>query len=133
MATDVADDVVHVGVTLHGHQLIDHHGAGQADAAQGVALQVDQHHVLGTLLRVADQLLDARGIVIAFKPRTGTGNRPGLRVAGVHRHQPFRRGTDHVAAMRAEQAGEWCRVGAAQLRIQRLRTDRRGEPGAPAP
>src|SRR5690606_13597010 len=56
----VADDVVHVGVAFDRHQLVHLDAAGHADAAEVVALQVDQHHVLGALLGVADQLTHAR-------------------------------------------------------------------------
>src|SRR5690606_19888664 len=55
----VADDVVHVRVALHGHQFVDLDAAGHAHSAQIVALQVDQHHVFGAFLGVADQFADA--------------------------------------------------------------------------
>ena len=64
-ATYVADDVVHVRVTLNRHEFVDLHAARNADATQVVALQVDQHHVLGAFLRMPDQFADLRKIVIA--------------------------------------------------------------------
>src|SRR5690606_4803353 len=69
----VADDVVHMRVTLDRHQLVDLHAARHAHATEVVALQIDQHHVFGTLLGMADQFADARGVVVAGKtwPRTG--------------------------------------------------------------
>src|SRR5690606_11417241 len=57
-AGDVGDDVVHVFVGLHHHQLIHAHAAGPADPAQVVAFQVDQHHVFGPFLGMADQFAD---------------------------------------------------------------------------
>src|SRR5690606_25245393 len=45
-AAHVADDVVHLGVAFHRHQLVDLDAARLADPAQVVALQVHQHHVL---------------------------------------------------------------------------------------
>ena len=42
------------------HELIDVHGARFADAAEVVAFQVDQHDVLGALLRVGVQLAGQR-------------------------------------------------------------------------
>ena len=51
-AFDVADDVHHVRVALD-HEGFGHlHAAGLRDAADVVARQVDQHQVLGALLRV---------------------------------------------------------------------------------
>src|SRR5690606_6555122 len=75
-AAYVAHDVVHVGVTLHHHQLVDLDAAGAADAAEVVALEVDQHHVLGALLGMADHLADALDLVVTRKPRPGAGDRP---------------------------------------------------------
>src|SRR5690606_30451560 len=71
----VADDVVHVGVAFHSHQLVHLDTAGDAYPAQVVALEVDQHDVLGALLGVADQLADPQGFVITTDPRLGTGDR----------------------------------------------------------
>ena len=53
------DDVVHVGVALDDHEFVDPHGPCLAHAAEVVALEVDQHHVLGAFLGTADQLRDA--------------------------------------------------------------------------
>ena len=50
---------------FQGSALCDADAAVPADAAEIVALQVDQHHVLGALLGMADQLAHARGIVVA--------------------------------------------------------------------
>jgi hypothetical protein len=54
-AFDVADDVHDVRVALDAKGLGDLDGAGFRDAADVVAGQVDQHHVLGTLLGVGQQ------------------------------------------------------------------------------
>ena len=47
----------HVGVGLDPHQLLDLDAAVLADAAEVVAAEVHQHHVLGALLLVLEQLL----------------------------------------------------------------------------
>src|SRR5690606_7823585 len=88
-AAHVAGDVVHVGVALHHHQLVDLDAAGSADAAEVVALEVDQHHVLGALLGVADQLADASGFVVAPQPRPRAGDGPGLDDVAADRDQAF--------------------------------------------
>jgi hypothetical protein len=54
-ALDVADDVHHVRIALDREGLGDLHAAGLGDAADVVARQVDQHQVLGALLRVGLQ------------------------------------------------------------------------------
>src|SRR5690606_17728222 len=90
-AADVGDDVVHVFVGLHHHQLVHAHAARPADPAQVVALQVDEHHMLGPLLGMADQLADALGFVITGDTRAGAGDRAGIGTAAAYRYQPFRR------------------------------------------
>jgi hypothetical protein len=57
--------VHHVAVALDRAVGIDAHGAGARDAAEIVAREVDQHHVLGVLLRVGEQLVLERDIVVA--------------------------------------------------------------------
>jgi hypothetical protein len=54
-AFDVADDVHDVAVALDGKGLGHLDAAGLGDAADVVARQVDQHHVLGALLGVGQQ------------------------------------------------------------------------------
>ena len=78
-AAHVGDDVMHVGIGLDAHELIDAHGAGFADSPEVVALEVDQHHVLGALLRMRGELRSLRDI--AARPaaaRARAGDRPGL-------------------------------------------------------
>ena len=54
-AFHVAHDVHHMAVALHHKGLRHLHAAGFGDAADVVARQVDQHHVLGTFLGVVDE------------------------------------------------------------------------------
>ena len=53
---DGGDDVHHVRVGLDRHERLDLDAAGLADAPEVVAAEVDEHHVLGALLRVLEQL-----------------------------------------------------------------------------
>ena len=55
---------MHVGIGLHRHVLIDAHRAADADPAQIVALQIDQHDVLRALLFVVEQRLDQRRVAL---------------------------------------------------------------------
>ena len=80
----VRDDVMHVRVTLDRHQLVHFDRARHADAAEIVALQVDQHDVLGAFLGMADQFAHARRVVVAGEARPRAGDRPRLRDAVAH-------------------------------------------------
>jgi hypothetical protein len=53
---DLADHVHHVAVALDDLALLHLHRARAADAADVVASEVDEHHVLGALLRVGREL-----------------------------------------------------------------------------
>ena len=68
VARDLAREVHHVRVALERHQLLDLLGAELHDAADVVAGEVDEHHVLGALLRVLDRA----------RPR-GAGRAPRVR------------------------------------------------------
>ncbi len=74
---DLADQVHHVAVALHRERLADAHRAGQADARQVVAEQVDEHHVLGLLLDAGAHLgLEAVVFRRVGGARPGAGDRP---------------------------------------------------------
>ena len=81
---DLADDVEHVRVGLDDHVLVDGDRAVLAHAAEVVAAEVDQHHVLGALLRVGEQrlglapvllLVGTAGVRAGDRPRLGAGAR----------------------------------------------------------
>ena len=74
-ARDLADDVEDVRVGLDDHVLVDRHGAVLADAAEVVAPEVDQHHVLGALLRVGEQRLGLAAVLLLGRRRAGTCRR----------------------------------------------------------
>src|SRR5215212_1190335 len=92
-AGDLADDVEDVRVGLDDHQLVDLDAAVLADAAEVVAAEVDQHHVLGPLLWVVDQAGgEAAVLLLAAPTRGGAGDRPGLDPAAVDLDQRLGRG-----------------------------------------
>src|SRR3546814_1472127 len=57
---DIGDDVHDVAVELDGVLLGHLHAADRGDAADVVAAEIEQHEVLGELLRVAQQILGKR-------------------------------------------------------------------------
>ena len=66
-----------MAVTLQCHQLVDLLGAVIDDTAEVVASQVDEHHVLGPLLRVLDQFSGQPAVVLVIAPPPpGAGDGP---------------------------------------------------------
>ena len=69
--------VHHVAVALERHQLVDVHPAEAGDAPDVVAGEVDEHHVLGPLLRVLGQLGGhAPVVLVGGAALAGAGDRP---------------------------------------------------------
>ena len=64
LADDGRDEMMDGGVALEREELGDAHGAGRADARQIVAHQVDDHQVLGPVLRALGERLAERGVVL---------------------------------------------------------------------
>ena len=58
----------HVAVGLDDHELIDLDAAVLADAAEVVTTEVDQHHVLGALLGVAEKLVREPPVLLGVGP-----------------------------------------------------------------
>src|SRR3546814_1708707 len=104
--TTLFRSVVHVRVAFKAHQFVDIDAAGHAYAAPVVALQVDQHHVLGALLGVADQLADAGAVVVAVDTRERARDGARFHSVAAHREQPLGRRTDHRPTAPGAQDGE---------------------------
>ena len=69
----------HVGVALDLHESLDLHRARPRHSAHVVAPEVDQHHVLGPLLEVGEQLALQRGVLGRFgAPSPRARERPRL-------------------------------------------------------
>ena len=87
----------HVGVPLHGAELLHLHRAEFADLPQVVAAQVHQHIVLRQLLFVGEKVR-LQGFVLRIRPPSGPGARQGEGVenAVLQLHQGLRRGPRHL-------------------------------------
>ncbi len=106
-------------VGLDGHQLIDVHRTGLTHPAEIVALQVDQHDVLGALLRMRRQLAHF-GEVIAGSAAARPGARNWSRIdpPATDAQQPFGRGAEDADTAPLCQCGKRRRIRGAQSRVQ---------------
>ena len=105
------DEVVHRRMALEPRRAVDAHAAGDADAAEVVALEVDDHHVLGALLGIARQLGGERRVarrVVAARARALDG--PGLDPAPAPAEQQLGRVPDDGRVAQVEVARERRRV-----------------------
>ena len=95
-------------------------GADTAHAAQIVAAQVHQHHVLGSLLGIIDKFLLKREVLLAC---LAPGPRTGDRTCGSHAFfqldELFRRRTDQRLAAQLEEEIVGRRIDHAQGPVQR--------------
>ena len=81
-----------MAVALECHQLVDLHGAELGDAADVVAGEVDEHDVLGDLLRIFAQLgRHAPVVLFGLAPPAGAGDRARHHGRAVHPHHRFGR------------------------------------------
>ena len=126
-ARDLADDVEDVRVGLDDHVLVDADRAVLADAAEVVAAEVDQHHVLGALLRVVEQRLRLGAILLLDgAARIGAGDRPRLGAPPGDLHQRLGRGAGDLEVAELEEVHVRRRVHRAQAAVDRERLDRGG-------
>ena len=91
-AAHVGDDVMHVRIGLGDHVFVHRHAARLADAAEIVALEVDQHDVFGALLRMRHEFGGIAPILLGdavARARAGDGPRRDL--AARDAQQPFGR------------------------------------------
>ena len=77
LARHLRREVHHVAVALEHHHLVDLLGAEPHDATDVVAGEVDEHHVLGDLLRMLAQLgAEAAVVFVGRAPPPCAGDRP---------------------------------------------------------
>ena len=80
------------------HQFGDGDSSRQADPADVIAAEIDQHGVFGAFLLVREQLRCESGIFLpGFASRPGSGNRTGENLAVLQLDQHFRRGAHQLA------------------------------------
>ncbi len=124
-ALDVGHDVHHVRVALDLHPVGDLDGAGLRDAADVVAAEVDQHHVLGELLGVGEQLVGERRVGLARgAARAGAGDRAQRHRLAFLAHQDLGRGADDVEVVEVVVEHVRRRVERAQRAVERQRRRR---------
>ena len=97
LALHVGNDVHHVRIVLDLHVLGHLDGADLRDAADVVAPQIHQHHMLGALLRIGQQFGRQRGIFLrGLAARARAGDRPHRHGVAFQAHQDLGRGADHM-------------------------------------
>ncbi len=105
----------HVRVALERHEFVDLDASAGADAAEVVALEIEEHDVLGPLLRVGEKfLLESSVPVCREAARPGAGDRSCFGQPAVERDEALRRRRDDLGEGRAQVAGERGGVDLAQ-------------------
>ncbi len=125
---------MHVGIGLDGHVFIDLNGPSPADASEVVALEINEHDVLGALLFTVAKRPNQRLILgVRGPPRPGPGDRPRRNAVPADLEQALRRRADHGKFAVAQQSREWARVGRTQARMNCGGVDTQQRFAAPAP
>ena len=126
-AGDARDDVHDVAVVLHRHEFLDLHAAVLAHAPEVVAAEVDEHHVLGPLLRIGEQLLGDPAILLGVGPaRAGAGDRPGRDAPAGDRDQRLRAGAGNLEVAEVQEVHIRAGVDRPKAAVDRERLDRDG-------
>ena len=149
LADDGRHDVHDVAVALDVQNSATSTVPGRADPAQVVAAEVDEHHVLGALLRVGEQLRGERVVLLRGRaPRAGAGDRvqhrpparsPSVRLRGATRRRRSRRrrsrrsgaGTCTGSGCRRAAPGRRRAASASARRSRSAGTARSGRPRRP--
>ena len=123
LSLDVADDVHDVRIALDRERLGHLDAAGAGDPADVVPRQVDQHQVLGALLRVAVELLLERLVLLGRRAaRAGAGERPDRHLVAARRglapHQDLGRGADDLELVHVVEVHVGRRVERAQGAVE---------------
>ncbi len=110
----------HVRIVLDRHVVGDAHRADLRHAPDVVAAEIHQHHVLGALFRVRQQLLGERRVFVGrLAARARAGDRPQCDVAVLKPHQDFGRCADDVKIVEVEEKHVGRGIERAQRAIQR--------------
>ena len=116
---DVRDEMQHVAVLLDLHVLADGDRARPRDAAEVIAAEVHEHHVLGTLLRVARQAF-CEELVLALvrTAREGARDRVRREAVALDLEQQLRRRSDDLVGRGPDEEQVWARVDPPEGAIQ---------------
>ncbi len=118
-AFDVRHEVEYVAVALDLHVLADRHGPGAGDSTEVVPAQVDEHHVLSTLLGVLLELLGEELVLTGVCPAwPRSGDRVGRELVALGLEQQLRRGADHLELGRPDEEQVRARVHPPQRSIE---------------
>ena len=114
-----------MAVVLDDHEVVDLHRAVLADAAEVVAAEVDEHHVLGALLRVGQQLRgDLRVLLGGGAARARARRSAGRDPAAADGHQRLGAGAGDLEVAEVEVVHVRRRVHRPQPSVDREATDR---------
>ena len=117
-ALDARDQVHDVRVALERHELRDAHAADLGDAADVVAAEIDEHHVLGAFLLVAPQLVGEPLILFGRRAApAGAGDRVRLDVAALDADQHLGRRADDRVLSHPDEEHVRRRIDVAQRAI----------------
>ena len=124
-----------MAVALDLHVLADRDRPRPRDPAQVVAAEIDQHHVLRALLRIALELLGQERVLLRVgAARARAGDRVGREPVALDLEEQFRRGADDLEGRRPDEEQVGARVDPAEGPIQAdaVEGSRRspGRPGA---
>src|SRR4051794_5077025 len=123
---DVGDDVDDVRVGLDAHEALYLDGPVLAHAPEVVAAEVDEHHVLGALLLVGEQLLaDAAVLLERRAARARAGDRARGHAVAHHGDERLRRRADDLEVLEVQVVHVRRRVDRSQAAVdrERLETD----------
>ncbi len=125
LAFDIRDDVHDLAVALDEERIGDLDRADLGDTADIVAPEIEQHQVLGALLRVCQQLFGESivlGLGRAAPPRAG--DRPDRDSVVAQAHQDFGARADDLEVAEIEIAQERRRIDPPQRPVKRERRQR---------
>ena len=125
VARHLRDEVRHVGVAFYLEELLDLDGARHADTREIVAAEVDEHHVLGSILLGCEQPL---GIAVASLGRAG--DRVDAGAASLALDERLGRRSDQREPVELEQEEIRGRVDTTQRAVELQRRRRGGSLGA---
>src|SRR5213592_439065 len=119
LPSHLAHQVLHVGIALDREEVRDAHAAKARHPAHVVPPQVHEHHVLGALLLIGEELLGERLVVLARAPAGArAGDRPHRDFATFHSHEHLGR-TAHEGAVVERQVEQVRRgIQRAEIAIQ---------------